>query len=133
MPDIYNKLCYFENCSMKFIVPLLLLFMVSHSAMRGPNIENSLINLKPTPPQDDLREKAFGILREKCNTCHATKKRAEVFTKENMSALAPEIYEQVFVKRKMPKGRKIKLTETETLLLERWIKGVVKEEILSEK
>jgi len=53
--------------------------------------------------------------------CHATKKHTDIFTLKNMNSLAIEINRQVFVKRKIPKGRKTKLTEEEEeLQLEVW-------------
>lgn len=102
-----------------------------HSPTSRPEAIDVYSNTEPDIQQNDVREEAFGVLRAKCNTCHATKKRTEVFTKENMSRFAPEIYEQVFLKKKMPKGRKVELTENETLLLERWLKIVLKEDELS--
>ena len=71
--------------------------------------------------QDDIRGDAFGVLRTKCNTCHATKRKTDVFTKANMDSFAVDIHKQVFVKQKMPKGRKVKLTEEELETLERWL------------
>lgn len=64
---------------------------------------------------------AFIALKTKCNVCHATKKRTDIFSLENMDSLAPDIWKQVFVKKKMPKGNKIKLTEVESKALRDWI------------
>ena len=71
--------------------------------------------------QEDVKSIAFTTLKNKCNTCHATKKRTDIFTLENMDSLAPEIWKQVFVKKKMPKGRKIELTEVELKTLRNWL------------
>ena len=71
--------------------------------------------------QDNGKTKAYGVLQKKCNTCHATKKRTDIFTLENMDSLATNIHEQVFVKKKMPKGRKAKLTEEESKSLQEWL------------
>jgi len=71
--------------------------------------------------QKSPKAEAFNVLRNKCNACHATKKRTEVFTFENMDSLARPIHEQVFIKKKMPKGRKVKLTEDELSSLEKWL------------
>ena len=116
---------------MKFILILFLFFAISHSVTFQPEENDHYSSFEPGLPQNDSQEEAFVVLRSKCNTCHATKKRTEVFTKENMSKFAPEIYEQVFVKKKMPKGRKVKLTENETLLLKRWLKTVLDDNELS--
>jgi|GEM_PF-1305601 len=71
--------------------------------------------------QEDLREMVFTVLREKCNICHATKKKTTIFTLQNMDSLAPDIHKQVFIKKKMPKGRKIKLTFDEQNQLKDWL------------
>jgi uncharacterized membrane protein len=67
------------------------------------------------------REKAFQILDNKCNVCHRKLNMRRVFTAENMDAWANDIYKQVFVKRRMPKGKKIKLTTNEYQDLLTWI------------
>jgi len=71
---------------------------------------------------------AFGVLQTKCNICHATKKKTDIFTLENMDSLAADIHKQVFVKKKMPKGRKVKLTEEETNALKRWFETILPEQ-----
>ena len=43
-----------------------------------------------------------------------------------MDSLATAIYKQVFIKKKMPKGRKVKLTEKERLNLEKWLLTIPK-------
>ncbi|UAM99052.1 hypothetical protein K8354_04305 [Polaribacter litorisediminis] len=67
------------------------------------------------------REKAFQILDNKCNVCHSKRNKRRVFTIENMDDFAPDIYKQVFVKKRMPKGRKIKLTSEEYKDILTWI------------
>lgn len=71
--------------------------------------------------QTTNKETAFIVLRDKCNVCHATKKRTDIFTLENMDSLAVDISKQVFIKKKMPKGRKVKLTEVERTQLKVWL------------
>ncbi|WP_281542852.1 hypothetical protein [Maribacter aestuarii] len=80
-------------------------------------IKENLLNQEQTSPQ----EQAFEVLKIKCNTCHATKRKTDIFTKANMDSFAVDIHKQVFVKQKMPKGRKVKLTEEELETLERWL------------
>lgn len=77
--------------------------------------------------QEYLRVEAFTVLQEKCNTCHSTKKKTDIFTLVNMDSLAPDIHKQVFIKKKMPKGRKVKLTEDETQHLKVWLAAVLGE------
>lgn len=70
---------------------------------------------------DTVKLKAFNILVNRCNFCHATKKKQDVFTLLNMDSLARAINEQVFVKKNMPKGRKNRLNSLELELLQTWL------------
>lgn len=66
-------------------------------------------------------EKAYEILNNKCNVCHRKRNRRRIFTKENMDTWANDIYKQVFIKKRMPKGKKIKLSSNEYHELLIWI------------
>ena len=68
-----------------------------------------------------LKEEAFKVLQVKCNVCHQKRNPRKVFTESNMLDYATKIYEQVFVKRRMPKGSKIKLTQSELAKLKKWV------------
>lgn len=70
---------------------------------------------------DSTASKAFLILENKCNICHTKRNRKRIFTTENMNAFKDDIYKQVFIKRRMPKGKKIKLNSTEYQQLLTWI------------
>lgn len=80
-------------------------------------IKKNLVSLEQTSPQ----EQAFEVIKIKCNACHATKKRTDIFTRANMDSFAMDIQKQVFVKQKMPKGRKVKLTGEEMETLKYWL------------
>lgn len=71
--------------------------------------------------QNFYKKEAFQVLVQKCNVCHLAKKRVENFTLENMDSLARDINKQVFVKKKMPKGKKITLTKSEKKSLTLWL------------
>lgn len=71
-----------------------------------------------TPEQDD----ALKVLTEKCNVCHRRQNPGKVFTPDNMNNLAPAIYKQVFIKKRMPRGNTIKLSEADRKALMDWIK-----------
>ncbi len=75
-------------------------------------VENSVRSEKTT---------AYEILNKKCNVCHARRNKRRVFTLENMTPWVDDIYTQVFIKKRMPKGKKIKLTTTEYQQLLTWI------------
>ena len=79
---------------------------------------NSQMLLKP---DDDIKQKAFQILKTKCNVCHRKKNPFMVFSLKNMEKRAPKIHKQVFVKRRMPKGNQIKLTNEEFATLKSWL------------
>ncbi|WP_120650282.1 MULTISPECIES: hypothetical protein [unclassified Aquimarina] len=69
----------------------------------------------------DSKAEAFKILESKCNVCHYKKNKRRVFTLENMNSWANDIYKQVFIKKRMPKGKKIKLNSKEYQELLTWI------------
>ncbi|MEM1001746.1 MAG: hypothetical protein AAGH46_03760 [Bacteroidota bacterium] len=71
--------------------------------------------------EDPARAKAFEVLTNKCNVCHTRRNKRRVFTTENMDAFAQDVYKQVFVKKRMPKGKNIKLTSQDYQDLLTWI------------
>ena len=74
--------------------------------------------------QNILKEEAFDILRNKCNVCHVKKNKRKIFRRDNMNWFAPQINTQVFIKRRMPKGKNNQLTEKEYQILSNWIKSL---------
>lgn len=74
-----------------------------------------------TVVKDSTQQRAYEILINKCNVCHANRNRRRVFTEDNMSPWANDVYKQVFIKKRMPKGKKIKLTSKEYQDLLTWI------------
>ncbi len=83
---------------------------------RQPEQYASMRTVLETP-----KDKAFQILENKCNACHIKKNRRRVFTLEKMDAWVNDVYKQVFIKKRMPKGKKIKLTSQEYQDLLTWI------------
>jgi len=69
----------------------------------------------------DLKSEALKVLQNKCNICHIRNNPRKVFTSANISELAPKIYKQVFVKKRMPKGNQIRLTTEEYNTLKKWL------------
>jgi len=72
----------------------------------------------------NLKTEAFKILNTKCNVCHKKKNRNRVFTIDNMDKNAKRIYRQVFVWKRMPKGKDIKLTNEEYHQLKNWLTSI---------
>jgi uncharacterized membrane protein len=70
---------------------------------------------------DDLKHQVLTILNNKCNVCHRTDNPGKVFTHENIETYSSQIYRQVFVKRRMPKGSLVKLTNEEETILRKWL------------
>ncbi len=75
----------------------------------------------PRAIHDDTSARALEVLQTKCNVCHVRQNPCKVFTRENMDGFAPKIHRQVFIKKRMPRGRKIKLTAEEYQILLTWI------------
>lgn len=88
---------------------------------------NSTNGYKPIQESNKLTalytsiDTAFQILENKCNVCHQKRNKRRVFTLENMNTWANDINKQVFIKKRMPKGKKIKLTSKEYQDLLTWI------------
>lgn len=70
---------------------------------------------------EELKARAFEILDTKCNVCHRKKNPFMVFSLRNMEKRATKIKTQVFIKKRMPKGTEIKLSQAETDTLKKWI------------
>jgi uncharacterized membrane protein len=69
-----------------------------------------------------VKDSALKVLNEKCNICHRRQNPRKVFTDANMDKLAPDIYKQVFVKKRMPRGNTISLTEADQKALTDWLR-----------
>lgn len=76
---------------------------------------------------DFYKKEAFQVLTTKCNICHIKQNRRRVFTMENMNSMANDVYKQVFIKKRMPKGKKIKLSDKEYQQLLSWITSIKKQ------
>ncbi len=83
------------------------------------NYETIAIVLKTT--ENSVKEKAFEILTNKCNVCHIKRNRRRVFSIDNMDSWAKDVYRQVFIKKRMPKRKKNRLTNQEYQDLLTWI------------
>ena len=70
---------------------------------------------------NELTAAALTILQNKCNVCHKQRNPRKVFTRKNMEDLAPKIYKQVIVKKRMPRGKDNQLTAEEYTQLEKWL------------
>jgi uncharacterized membrane protein len=62
----------------------------------------------------------MAIFQTKCNICHLKKKQT-IFSVSNLHSNLNKINEQVFIKKRMPKGKKYTLTEVEYEIIGNWI------------
>ena len=69
---------------------------------------------------------AFSVLQNKCNVCHSERNRDAVFTFANMNTWSGKINEQVFIKKRMPKGNTIVLTDADKIHLRKWLQSIAK-------
>lgn len=72
--------------------------------------------------EEPLKSKALKILENKCNVCHRIQNPRRMFTYDNMDDLAPKIYKQVYVKKRMPKGNPSLLNKEEKDVLLNWLR-----------
>ena len=106
------------------IVGLLISHFHLFSAFRSPEESINAFNESPVDASlIDLKEEVFEILNSKCNACHRKQNPFKLFSLKNMDKNAPKIYQQVFIKQRMPKGDKVKLTDQESLTLKKWLKS----------
>lgn len=105
----------------KIIIGCMFSFLVAQYPKR--DLAQNYIVAEPmySIAKDSTQQRAFNILTNKCNVCHAKRNHRRVFTEENMNPWANDVYKQVFIKKRMPKGKKIKLTSKEYQDLLMWI------------
>lgn len=82
---------------------------------------NEKIRIIKISPIIDKKINALKILENKCNVCHIKRNRRRVFTYEKMDDWTQAVYKQVFIKKRMPRGKKNKLTTEEYKILLKWI------------
>jgi uncharacterized membrane protein len=78
-------------------------------------------NARAPQRQSDKKMKALEVLKTKCNVCHIKKNPRRIFNTATMEIYAEKIRQQVFVKKRMPKGKENKLTEEEYQVLAAWL------------
>ena len=76
-------------------------------------------SVQSADPVKDAKSAALKVLQLRCNTCHVRQNPGKVFTPSNMNTLASKINEQVFVKKRMPRGKR--LTNEEYTTLQTWL------------
>ncbi|BFP42543.1 hypothetical protein FGF1_33880 [Flavobacteriaceae bacterium GF1] len=107
----------------KLIVTISFSYLANSSSIAAPLAESKVRNSEyvSIALAERSKERAFQILENKCNVCHERRNRRRVFTMGNMDSWAEKVYKQVFVKKRMPKGKNIKLTSNEYQDLLTWI------------
>lgn len=105
----------------KIIIGIILSFLAEQHPKRDFSQSYVPAESMYTVAEDSVQLRAYKILSNKCNVCHEKRNRRRVFSKENMTPWANDVYKQVFIKKRMPKGKKIKLTNEEYQELLTWI------------
>lgn len=75
-----------------------------------------------SPFEDKLKREALEVLNTRCNSCHRKQNPFMIFTMKNMDRRINKINEQVFIKKRMPKGDN-ELSTEERVRLKNWIKS----------
>jgi uncharacterized membrane protein len=96
---------------------LIVVALSSFTSFDGPATAET--SVQAADPGDDAKSAVLKVLQLKCNTCHARQNPGKVFTPSNMNTLASKINEQVFVKKRMPRGKR--LTNEEYTTLQAWL------------
>ncbi|NRB59273.1 MAG: hypothetical protein HRU50_04940 [Winogradskyella sp.] len=108
----------------KFLIGLIGILLVNvinnYASNEQYNAYTTVANLS-NETITDSKTTAFQVLDNKCNVCHRKRNKRCVFTANNMDSWADRINTQVFVKKRMPKGKNIKLTSREYKDLQTWI------------
>ena len=86
----------------------------------GSSVGSLSVETKSHDEPEDLKEEALLLLQTKCNVCHRRQNPFKIFKEKNMERLAPGIYEQVFIKKRMPKAGQ-RLTDEERNTLKQWL------------
>lgn len=112
------------NVLVKLIVAICLAIKIEQNEPQTPSGGYERIVVADLAIENPIKEKAFEILTNKCNVCHEKRNRRRVFTEDNMNDWSNDVYKQVFIKKRMPKGKKIKLTSGEYQDLLTWISSL---------
>ena len=86
-----------------------LTFTTIDSYYSNCTIQEPIVHYSSMASAKTCQEKAYQILESKCNLCHRKRNKRQIFTQENMNDWANDIYTQVFVKKRMPKDKEIRL------------------------
>ncbi len=73
---------------------------------------------------DTDKKAVLQVLETKCNYCHRVANPYRVFNRKNMDINAADIYQQVFVKKRMPMGDGNPLSEQEQTMIKSWVSAV---------
>jgi hypothetical protein len=71
---------------------------------------------------------ALLVLENNCNECHSKKKPEYYFSEQTMDYFAAEINMEVFIKGKMPKGKKNAMSADDRKTLQLWVEWKLKKE-----
>ena len=108
--------------ALAFLLPLLTVLFMSYLIIgQSPVLIRAVEQTSMLMIQDSLKLKAFSVLEAKCNVCYRKQNPFMIFSKNNMNRRANSIYQQVFEKKRMPKGNRISLTSADVTHLKQWL------------
>jgi len=100
---------------------LLVVSFIFLSAFPPNSADANEERLKHRCSDESHKQEVFKLLETKCNTCHRKQNPFMVFSVKNMEKRARKIHKQVFIRKRMPKGDQVKLTNKEYTLLKEWL------------
>jgi uncharacterized membrane protein len=102
--------------------PFLLFFLLGTCSNMLLPAQSETLSLS----RETVKLTALKVLETHCNDCHATQ-RNTIFTLENMDKKAKKINRQVFITRRMPKGKpnRDRMTTEEMNALKTWIATII--------
>lgn len=107
----------------KLLIGALITLLASHNKTTTINDHKPLLHTSSVA-KNPIKTKAFKVLSNKCNVCHEKRNPRRVFTMDNMNNWSNDVYKQVFIKKRMPKGKKIKLTSDEYQDVLTWVSSL---------
>jgi exopolysaccharide biosynthesis predicted pyruvyltransferase EpsI len=111
------KTNHFKLITLFLCLGLLSDFMVMAKGFRSENTPEIYTE------NEELKIAAFEVLDTHCNSCHIEKNPKKVFSLDNMNGFAKNINRQVFVFKRMPKGkeRREDISAEEMRTLKKWV------------
>lgn len=107
----------------KLIIGICLAFSAEYSQPETGN-QNKPIAYTMSKREGPIKAKAYKFLTNERNVCLSKRNISRVFAKENMNGWSTDVHTQVFIKKRMPYGKKMKHTSEDYQDLLTWISSL---------